>query len=310
MIDPSKPVHACGFVTPNCKEATSQVNNNGLAAQKWMTKLEALTLREDLQFLTFLPFRTVISKRETCRRQRAWCPSCLNEQFEESGTIYEHLLWTHKYVTVCPAHKLKLQIHCPHCGLPGYMLQGKMLPGHCGKCNGWLGEYSAASTVSLEEPNTNFEYEMFVAAEIGAIIAAAPNLLFNFGRETTKQAILDCIDQCFRGNVISFSKFLGLSKSDATNFGKEETVALRLLLRVAREAGTTLLNLLTNENVLSMLPALILNNAKQRNFQPRRRRQDIYTLLVAAKSEISPPSLTDVALRAGYTSTARLRNLS
>src|SRR2546430_2203910 len=52
-----------GLVGPSDK-GTWQINGSGLVAQKWVTALEFITLRQDLSALTFLPFRDGITIRE------------------------------------------------------------------------------------------------------------------------------------------------------------------------------------------------------------------------------------------------------
>jgi hypothetical protein len=131
-----------GLVGPSDTFGTWQINGNGLVAEKWVKALETITLQQGLSALTFLPFHDAFSKRDACRRERAWCPFCLYDQEQSDGTIYEHLLWTLKSVSVCSIHMATLQIECPHCQRKSAPLSGSMCPGKCGACDGWLGALS------------------------------------------------------------------------------------------------------------------------------------------------------------------------
>lgn len=152
MTSPSQSIYRFGLST-NDNLGPPLINSNGRTAKKWLEKLEAITLRSDLRFLTFLPFRKTITTRETCRQQRAWCPSCLEEQAFQNIGVHEHLLWTHKYVSACPIHKRLLEIRCPHCNRNSSVLCGRMRPGVCVKCGKWLGQLGDKPCESARRAN-------------------------------------------------------------------------------------------------------------------------------------------------------------
>jgi AraC-like DNA-binding protein len=306
MCDLNRPIHACGLVSPNSKAATLQINGNGLVAEKWVAKLESITRRNDLRLLTFLPFQGAVSRRKTCRRQRAWCPSCLEDQRRENGPIYEHLLWTHVYVTVCPIHRLLLQTQCPHCGGTSNVLQGSMCTGACAKCSGWLGELADISRSSGHESDETMSDEIFMADQIGRLVVAARSAQFDFSVQTTKRAIRKCIDLCFDGNVSCFVRCVGLGKSAAAHFGRKHLVSLQLMLKIAYAARVNVLDLLNDEDALSGFSANISVKATKGLLSCRRNSQDVFALLKAAATEIPPPSISEVARRLGYSSSDSL----
>jgi hypothetical protein len=156
-----------GLLSPNSGYGTWHVNGNGLAAEKWVGALEAITQRRDLRSLTFLPLRGGLSKRHMCRPERAWCSFCLEDQTRSHQITYERLLWTHKYVDVCPIHKARLATLCASCRQKSPILKGTILPGICPTCQGWLG-VSRDSAHIESQPS---EYETFVANEIGRLIS-------------------------------------------------------------------------------------------------------------------------------------------
>src|SRR5712691_1599215 len=68
-------------------------NGVGSCAEDLVRALEALTLRQDLRFLTYLPWKQVLAEIGLLRRTRAWCPRCFDEWFCEGREVYEPLLW-------------------------------------------------------------------------------------------------------------------------------------------------------------------------------------------------------------------------
>lgn len=308
LMGPNQSIDTGGLVTPNSSAGTRQINSNGLVAEKWVAMLEAITRRNDLRFLTFLPFQECVSKRDTSHPQRAWCPSCLEHQLSKNGTIYEHLLWTNKYVTVCPIHRLILQTKCPHCGMTSKVLQGSMRPGKCSKCNGWLGDLTDKSNASIAEPeDATSEYNIFAANQIGILISVAPSLRRDLSGSTAKIGLRNCVNQCFDGNVNSFAKYLGLSTGAVSHFGKKHLVSMKMILKIAYTARVGILDLLTNEDALKCFSARMSVNATKGVLSGRRNRKDVVALLRVATTEIPPPSISEVATRLGYSSSSALR---
>lgn len=298
-----------GMVGPNSRLGTWQVNGNGVVAEKWARALEAITQRSDLRALTFLPLREGLSKRDMCRRQRAWCAFCIEAQARSNEIIYEQLLWTHKYVDVCAVHKVRLSTLCATCGRGSRVLSGRISSGRCVSCNELLGIPSAESARIETEPS---EYEIFVAEQIGTLIGADPNMAFAFANQRAKQSICKFVERRFAGSVRGFTKYLGYSKAlDAqlTNSRRRRFVGLKMLLTVAFVSGVTVIDLLTKDDALSeFAPEL-----QRRPTNPGHQYPDktaVLSALRAAAKEIPPPSLAEVATRLGLPRTRVLRSHS
>jgi hypothetical protein len=191
------------LVEPNAQKATSQINGTGLAAEKWVEMLKGLTLKQNLQFLTFLSWGPVLH-RSTCRPERAWCPACLEEWRTSNLPIYEKLCWTHKLVKVCANHKRYLEVECSQCKNSSFVLCGWSRPGICPRCRGWLGGYlneeSNVEGSSLNEAS----YEVFAANQIGGLIAIAPTLNVTPDRKVSKTSIINCAERFFCGESLCF----------------------------------------------------------------------------------------------------------
>jgi methylphosphotriester-DNA--protein-cysteine methyltransferase len=177
-----------------------------------------------------------------------------------------------------------------------------------------LGHHEVSPGSIFDKLDTaNAQYEIFVAEQIGALIAMAPGLTSLPSKETAKINIRICADRCFDGSAIAFCRYFGLSCSSAEPFGRGKEArftSLRLLLRVAFVAEISVFDLLTSDCALSNFSARLSEKATTGVLAGRRNKNDVLRLLTAATTEKPPPSLRDVATRLGYSSNDPLRNRS
>ena len=115
------------------------LNGTGDRARLWTSALEELTLVRRLDLLTTLPWVNAIDRVHLLRRNRAWCSSCYESWRSSGHPVYEPLLWMFQVVTVCPHHRQPLDSTCPVCGRTQYVFSSKSRPGHCSRCQAWLG---------------------------------------------------------------------------------------------------------------------------------------------------------------------------
>ncbi len=301
-----------GLVGPSDTFGTWQINGSGLVAEKWVKALEAITLRHGLSALTLLPFREAFSKQHACRRERAWCPLCLYSQDQSDGIIYEQLLWTLKSVSVCSVHKVILQTKCPHCQRVSSPLSGTMCPGKCGACNGWLGVLSRQAHNELDGANDeSTEYQIFIANEVGRLIAVSLEIKDKFNQEISKTAISRFVERCFDGKTRALTRYLGLNRgADSALATKRQRcfVGLSLLLKLAFASQTPLLDLLTDEDALAKFSPMI-STATRPSPLLAAKKEIVLSALAAAVHEIPPTSLEELGVRLGITS-SRLRQHS
>jgi hypothetical protein len=112
----------------------------GTLAEVTVDGFERLTLRDDLRYTTFLPWKGSISFFQLLRTKRAWCPSCYEEQMIERGYAYEPLIWAVESVSICYRHHKQLCQVCPHCGKQLIFIAAYYCPGYCSNCQQWLGD--------------------------------------------------------------------------------------------------------------------------------------------------------------------------
>ncbi|HKQ99076.1 MAG TPA: TniQ family protein [Pyrinomonadaceae bacterium] len=300
---------AQGLVHPSLKAATLQINESGLVAEKWVQMLEDITSQKSLRFLTFLRWKFALF-RSMCRVERAWCSACLENQRLEHIPICEQLCWTHRDVKVCPDHKMRLETRCQRCNSSSTVLCGSSRPGICPKCDSWLGHVSNGSgSIFQELPLNEATYEVFVAKQIGELIAIAPSLDCAPKRETPRISITNCAERFFDGNLCAFARFFGSGKGAANSLWKGNTrvTHIELLLRIAFQTSITLLDLLTKEDALADFSPLPSQSVVNSRLSPRRKKDNVLKLLLEAVEETPPPSLKEMAKRLGYRSSSTLR---
>jgi transcriptional regulator with XRE-family HTH domain len=91
------------------------INGVNESAQNWVSALERFTLRDNLRFLTLLPFASLLKTPFLIRQERAWCPRCYESRKAQGHDVYEQLLWSLQPVEICPLHNTPLETSCPTC---------------------------------------------------------------------------------------------------------------------------------------------------------------------------------------------------
>lgn len=146
---------------------------NGLAglAAEAVDILKVLTGQNDLQNLTLLPIRNILSPRSSVRLRSAWCPKCFQELRDHNLEIYEPLLWHLKAVKLCPVHTgVLLRESCPHCLCKHFPIERDSTPGFCPKCQKWLG-VDLVPEVSMNQNATDQRITDDCANLIGSVVS-------------------------------------------------------------------------------------------------------------------------------------------
>lgn len=292
--------------------ATPALNGMGSTASDWVRIVEQLNGQRDLRFLTMLKWTDVLTEKLFSRAVRAWCSECLEEQKARGADRYEHLLWIQKIVKVCPFHKRRFETDCPNCGRNMRPLGDRSLPGFCSRCGEWL-----ASLKRQDEPiymsQEEMNYEVWVAKQVGQLIAAAPNL----SSEPTKQMVLEslftCIDRLSGGNCNGFARYFGLNPITVNSWRQGRPLPQTdLLLNICSQMEVSLFDFIVTKTYLSnkewraMAEKIRLHAARR---YARRAPKNVKRALLAALKEKRPRCLTDIAQGLGYVSAAGIRKL-
>lgn len=282
------------------------VNGTGVTAEDWLRVIEALTLREDLCNLTLLPWKGALSHKGQIRPERAWCPACYEERRVRGKIIYEPLLWSLEPVTACPRHRRRLRTACQHCGRLLHPLESYHRPGFCSACGGWLG-VSPGESLSEDEAlaGAELEWQSWVSAVLGEMLAAAPYLPCEPSREAISASTMACLRRMTPGGSgLAFCRTLGVSEDAIGNWRRGESRAdFHTLLQVCSKVGVTPLKFLTgtldipeedkSRRTEGRRAGTLAGTRRWRSIQT----EEVEKALEASLKEDPPPSMIGIARR-------------
>ena len=225
-------------------EYAKAINGIGVIAKDWVTALQNLTLRSDLNFLTMIPWADVFTHRNLLRPSRTWCPSCYQDWRLNDQQIYEPLLWTFRALEVCTKHQRRLISQCQHCDHKIPWLGRCAQPGYCSKCGEWLG--TSLDEVSNDTPilDHELEWQIWVAKNLEELIIAARRLP-SPPKERTAQSISSCINQTSEGIMNRFARLIGKRKNTVWGWQHGQTqIPIDDLLRICNRVGISLVDFL------------------------------------------------------------------
>lgn len=290
------------------------LNGTRKSAEEWVRILEKLTLRQDLGFLTMLPWSSVLSNYGLLRHERAWCPTCYQQWQAKGQVIYEPLLWALEVVEVCPHHQQPLIKQCPNltCQRQLPLLASQIQPGYCSRCLSWLGTSSPIFLNGSESTakSTDRTWEEWSARVMGELLALAPTMSAPLSKENLVKSLEGYLQQTGRSGVNRLEQQLGLTPATFWRWRKGQgAVELILLLRLCYYLNTTPRQFLTGQ-VESLKPdekvegSFCTTNLGRRLRGANRifERSAIQAELEASLTDqtIPPPSMNQLAQRLGY----------
>lgn len=287
-------------------DAARALNGIGLLAEEWTQALAQLTLRDDLRYLTFLPWAETLTPQRLLKFNRAWCPDCYLDWRADGLPIYEPLLWSMSSVSLCPCHQKHLVQLCPYpdCQAKLPIFASHFRPGYCTKCSRWLGVVDPSRTLSDEERN----WQTYVAKAIGNLLANNANVQMKPHLKNIPLAIRAC--RARYGGAWKLSNKLHLSNRTLNAWLRGKQIPqIESLIRVCYFCGVPLHELLTADPKKIILKTLkprslpdILSPTKDRrsrtvlNVECVRRKM----VEVLESTEEPPPSMRQVGKRLNY----------
>ncbi len=291
-------------------ETARALNGTGVLAKDWAQSLECLTLRRDLQFLTLLPWATVLTQQRLLRLKRAWCPDCFLEWQAAGQPIYEPLLWNVNAVSVCLRHQRILLEQCPYpdCQATLPVLASYLRPGYCSKCSRWLGIADVLSNLSWA--SEQWHWQIWVAETVGQLLVHNMDLMVTPHLRNIPDLIIAAREQVAHGNIQNLEKKLQLSHRtvNAWQLGRQ-TPQLESLLRLCYCCGISLYEVFASQFGVLHLGKLKIRSLPDIPNPTGNRRQRIPMDLVSirqslenvlAQEEQPPPSMRTVARRLNH----------
>jgi len=171
------------------RHASGSILGHAPVAGTWADALGAAIGRPVLRCLTTLAWADVLPSKRLLRAVRAWCPACLEIRRLRGLPAYEPLLWQFTEVTACVEHEVTLVTACPSCGMEGGVLTAWARAGWC-RCGTWLGSLWFHEDAIID--GEDLDWQRFVTAQVGAMIAATPNLPGPVSAARTADAVRLC----------------------------------------------------------------------------------------------------------------------
>ena len=283
---------------------SNAINGVGKSAQSWVSAIERFTLRDNLRFLTLLPFASVLDTAGLMRRERAWCPRCYESSVAQRQEVYEQLVWCLQCVEICPLHKVPLERSCPVCQHELRPVCAVSRPGFCSRCREWLGNPRRS-----QQEGFPTGYQIWVAQEFGKLLVSALDDT-QVRKENIRKVLVHYIDSFSDGNRIVAAEIAGCRRSSFHNWCNGATTGrIGPLVRMCYELKIPLTSLVTGataglEDTAGARAAAEARH--QRGIAPSRSADRIRAALLLAVKEQPAPSIREVAERLGYSTPTRL----
>lgn len=308
-VELSSPASLTPLLTPCRDEHPSNafysqshsINGIGEAPRRWVSVLEAATLRQELSYLTLLPFEHVICESFLFRKSSAWCPRCL-ESRRLCGVPYESLLWTLAVVKICPVHNEVLVEICPNCHRRAAPLAANSRPGHCSRCGGWLGRENRDGHVQNISNPLELEYQAWIAQAVGGLVASIPRLNGMLLTDRFRHVLSGYMAAVSGGNLLAFGQMTRTPRSALRGWiSGQHRPRIGTLLRMCYHLRVPVTALFDATE-----PVEVAHLRDDRATRRLHCEDKVRIALVQALDEEPPPSLTEVARRLNYTTPERL----
>jgi TniQ len=297
----------------NFKLFAKAMNALGVTALDLVEVFETLTLRNDLQFTTMLPWAGVLPSRWLIKPIRAWCPECYEERRINNQEIYEPIIWAISSITTCLRHHRCLDNTCPDCGHQLYHLSPRSYPGHCSRCMRWLGKTSDSRSSSPGVlTGDKLERQVWDHENVGEIIALSPKLSGLQAKANFAEGLAKQINTLAHGRINDFSLLLPVDSCTVRQWLKgKQLPTLDMLLQVGFRLNKRLVKLLcldlAHENSAKIESSPHVRLGSSTISERPTTWEEVEKRLRATLEEFPPPGLRKVAQRIGYCSRETLK---
>lgn len=280
----------------------TQMNGVGSAIPRCISALESLTCQRDLHLLTMLPWKNLLTPQSLMRKTRAWCPDCYADSKNQCETVYEKLIWTLIPVSVCIRHQRLLEDRCPFCGQSSPALKYRSRPGHCFRCERWLGSDNQTKTRGADQSKENLIQRIEKAKIVGEMLILSADLPPSLSPRDFIDLLNRYAQQITAGNNSAFTRFLGFDsrRLDVLRGNVNSRPTLDVFIAPVQRLGLSVKDFLDGkESKIELLD--------RREFRLPPIISLARELMQAAVADPACPSLSEVAARIGYKDKDSLR---
>ncbi|MDT5063698.1 MAG: hypothetical protein QOH63_4157 [Acidobacteriota bacterium] len=284
------------------------INGVGRTAAAFVYASEELTKWDQLRLLTMLTWSEVLTSYGLIRSSRAWCPTCYEEQRIKNQTLYDPLLWTLELVKVCHKHEELLVSNCPTCDSRLPHLASRSRPGHCYRCNGYLGVLPRGKGDAASRHQYELEWEFWKSKAVGQLLATS-NQFPPPSRANIAKSLNYCVDKYAWGRVSELSSLIDVGHHPLRSWLNGESLpVIETALRICFDLGllptSFLRGSLVGEKTFSDL-----NSSQRVNKYPQQisskpsiklAPSDVESKLIAALTSLPPQPLSTLMKITGW----------
>lgn len=297
------------FPSLTLQDAYALNSNSGLA-QRWVSALEMLTLREDISLLTMLPWSHIFATTGLMHRHLTWCPDCWREWREAGVPISVPLLWLVSVVSICPRHQKPLHTRCSLCGQTQPIVVGTCWLGYCAHCGGLLdADHTVETTNDLPLAGATWEQELWIAYSLGDLLAACSTLNIVPDESTLARFASQCVIQLGQGNMSAAARCLDISPGVLSQWQRRQCrhVNVHIFFSACFHGGLSPFDVIVHGRIAAQ-PAASEATDEPKTPQPKRygwwKRLDKEKLARELDDMIThdvdlPPSICEVTARLG-----------
>jgi hypothetical protein len=278
-------------------------------ADPWVHMLETMTLRNDLRFLTLLPWAEMLPSQANIRVNRNWCPYCYEDWRIMECIVYDPLLWCIDGVVFCPKHCQPLQTICCNCNNKQYQLSANTRPGYCSNCQNWLGIYKQSEftqPVAVDLSEKEKEQSLWFSNAVGEMLASAVFLAHKIQRKKIAENINRYVVERYDGKYIQFAYSVNYSYSTVQKWKEGiSNPPLSILSQICYNSGISLLDFFTKELVVSKDIDEKSRDLPTRYSVRKLSREDMESMRLSLEYALSdetrqPRSLAEIFRETGY----------
>jgi TniQ len=282
------------------------VNGIGPVVAHWISALESLTSQSKLHLLTMLPWKNLLTYHQSLlRKTRAWCPDCYADSKDQRAPIYEKLLWTLIPVSACVQHQRLLEENCPFCGCTSPMLLSRSHPGHCFRCDRWLGSDVRAKPSESVQTREALIQQIEKARIVGEMLTLSADLSPSFSPHDVNALLDHYTRQITMGNFAAFARFLDLNYQKLVALRSDVGIRLTLdtFIRLIQRLKLSVKDFLAGKEAEVELP-------DRREFHFTGSASSIKEMLQVAVNDPARPSLSELATQIGYKCKGSLKRIA
>lgn len=261
-----------------------------------------LTLKENLKYLTFLPWGKLLDPKGSrlLRDHVGICPECLDELDKAETCIYYPLIWYLRAASICSKHNRILRETCSTCGKYQNFVAHHAMLGYCNHCGAWLGT-PTEKTVLPNDAATISDRDRFMTAALEQMIGNS-SIAEQFATQERFVERIELYCQALaNGSMKRFEIRLGFNRDVVVNWAdKRSKPRIDLFLELCFRLGQMPIQLLSAE-----IPENILDQIgyyEKANAHPRRKLSKKQFAAIKSQLEVilagpdSPTQLTVAAM--------------